>query len=81
MFCLGPKHWPGLCITGNKQSPINIVTEDTIKTDLGALKFIRYDFAFSGTIINNGHSGMYNSKENKLKFVVFDVIKLFTHKS
>ncbi|XP_076162243.1 putative carbonic anhydrase 3 [Ptiloglossa arizonensis] len=52
----GPKHWPGLCITGNKQSPINIVTEDTIKTDLGALKFIRYDFAFSGTIINNGHS-------------------------
>ncbi|XP_017794495.1 PREDICTED: putative carbonic anhydrase 3 [Habropoda laboriosa] len=52
----GPTHWPGLCIQGKKQSPIAIVPEDTIKTDLGALKFIRYDFAFSGKITNNGHS-------------------------
>ncbi|XP_015434747.1 PREDICTED: putative carbonic anhydrase 3 [Dufourea novaeangliae] len=52
----GPTHWPGLCAIGKKQSPVNIISEDTIKTDLGALKFIRYDFAFSGTVTNNGHS-------------------------
>ncbi|XP_076632466.1 carbonic anhydrase 1 [Colletes latitarsis] len=52
----GPKDWPGLCKTGSKQSPVNIVTEETVKADLGALKFIRYDFAFFGRIVNNGHS-------------------------
>ncbi|CAL1682740.1 unnamed protein product [Lasius platythorax] len=52
----GPKSWPGMCTTGKKQSPIDIVTEDAIRIDLGALKFDRYDFAFSGTMINNGHT-------------------------
>lgn len=52
----GPNKWPGLCQTGKKQSPIDIVTEDAIRKDLGALKFIRYDFAFDGTLTNNGHS-------------------------
>ncbi|XP_017883625.1 carbonic anhydrase 2-like, partial [Ceratina calcarata] len=52
----GPAHWPGLCLTGTKQSPINIPTETTTKADLGLLKFIRYDFAFPGNITNNGHS-------------------------
>ncbi|XP_011152005.3 putative carbonic anhydrase 3 isoform X1 [Harpegnathos saltator] len=53
---LGPKNWPGICTTGKKQSPIDIVTEDAIRLDLGALKFDRYDFAFSGWITNTGHS-------------------------
>ncbi|XP_053989539.1 carbonic anhydrase 1-like [Hylaeus volcanicus] len=52
----GPPHWPGLCATGKKQSPINIMSEETIKADLGALKFIRYDFAATGEITNNGHA-------------------------
>ncbi|XP_050463861.1 carbonic anhydrase 2-like isoform X1 [Cataglyphis hispanica] len=52
----GPKSWPGMCRTGKKQSPIDIVTEDAIRIDLGALKFDRYDFAFSGTLTNNGHT-------------------------
>lgn len=52
----GPTYWPGLCVTGKKQSPINIVTEDTFNTDIGELKFIRYDFAFECKITNNGHS-------------------------
>ena len=56
-FSLGPEHWPGLCMNGEKQSPINIATEDTVKIDLGELKFIRYDFAFQSKITNNGHSG------------------------
>ncbi|KAL0114660.1 hypothetical protein PUN28_011745 [Cardiocondyla obscurior] len=51
-----PQNWPGVCKTGKKQSPIDIVTEDAIRTDLGALKFDRYDFAFTGTLVNNGHS-------------------------
>jgi len=53
----GPKNWPGVCSTGSKQSPIDIITEDAVRTDLGALKFHRYDFAFSSSLINNGHSG------------------------
>ncbi|XP_070164806.1 carbonic anhydrase 2-like isoform X2 [Polyergus mexicanus] len=52
----GPKSWPEMCTTGKKQSPIDIVTEDAIRIDLGALKFDRYDFAFSGTLTNNGHT-------------------------
>lgn len=56
-LCLGPEHWPGLCTTGKRQSPINIATEDIVKTDLGPLKFIRYNTGFNGKITNNGHSG------------------------
>ncbi|KAL6259510.1 hypothetical protein P5V15_009428 [Pogonomyrmex californicus] len=52
----GPNNWPGICTTGKKQSPINIATEDAERIDLGALKFNRYDFAFSGDLINTGHS-------------------------
>ncbi|KYM99035.1 Carbonic anhydrase 2, partial [Cyphomyrmex costatus] len=51
-----PENWPGICATGKKQSPIDIVTEDAIRIDLGALKFNRYDFAFPSTMINTGHS-------------------------
>ncbi|XP_011882022.1 PREDICTED: carbonic anhydrase 2-like [Vollenhovia emeryi] len=52
----GPENWTGICKTGKKQSPIDIVTEDALRLDLGALKFDRYDFAFSGMLTNNGHS-------------------------
>jgi len=54
---VGPKNWTGSCTTGKKQSPIDIVTDDAIRIDLGALKFNRYDFAFPSIIINTGHSG------------------------
>lgn len=70
---LGPTYWPGLCVTGKKQSPINIVTEDTINTDIGELKFIRYDFAFECKITNNGHSGKYQN----LKYVKYIFITSF----
>ncbi|XP_077262128.1 LOW QUALITY PROTEIN: carbonic anhydrase [Temnothorax americanus] len=52
----GPENWPGICTTGKKQSPIDIVTDDAIRIDLGALKTYRYDFAFPSTLINTGHS-------------------------
>ncbi|XP_034937782.1 putative carbonic anhydrase 3 [Chelonus insularis] len=52
----GPENWSGVCKNGNRQSPINIVTDDTVKADLGSLIFTRYDFAYTGTLTNNGHS-------------------------
>ncbi|XP_012287196.1 putative carbonic anhydrase 3 isoform X2 [Orussus abietinus] len=52
----GPADWPGLCAKGEKQSPINIIPDDTIKSDIGPLKFIRYDFAYYGKVVNTGHS-------------------------
>lgn len=32
------------------------MTEDATKVDLGALKFVKYDIAYTGKITNNGHS-------------------------
>ncbi|XP_015114974.1 putative carbonic anhydrase 3 isoform X3 [Diachasma alloeum] len=52
----GPDNWGPTCTTGKHQSPIDIVSEDAIKDDLGSLKFIRYDFAYEGKLLNNGHS-------------------------
>lgn len=52
----GPDKWPGICTKGKKQSPINIETDDTVKTDLRPLKFVRYDYAFSGSVTNTGHT-------------------------
>ncbi|XP_076666344.1 carbonic anhydrase 1 isoform X2 [Andrena cerasifolii] len=52
----GPTHWPGICTTGTKQSPINIVTADTVEADLDQLKFITYDQPVHAKVINNGHS-------------------------
>ncbi|XP_076647570.1 carbonic anhydrase 2 [Halictus rubicundus] len=51
-----PPHWPGLCATGKRQSPINIVRENTVKKDLEPLEFIKYEHAATGIIANNGHS-------------------------
>lgn len=55
--CTGPDNWPGICVTGKMQSPINIETESAIRSDLGALRFNKYDFAFHAMLVNNGHSG------------------------
>ncbi|XP_043289086.1 putative carbonic anhydrase 3 isoform X2 [Venturia canescens] len=52
----GPDHWPDVCSTGEKQSPINIMSDDAVKTDLGSLKFVRYDYAYTATLTNTGHS-------------------------
>ncbi|KAG7187578.1 hypothetical protein KM043_016647 [Ampulex compressa] len=52
----GPSHWGGICTTGKRQSPIDIGSENAERTDLGSLKFVRYDFAFHGAITNTGHS-------------------------
>lgn len=53
----GPSNWPEICATGKKQSPIDIVTKNVIKSDSAALNFNRYNLAFPATLDNNGHSG------------------------
>lgn len=53
----GPSNWPGICATGKKQSPIDIVTENAVKSDFAAVKFNRYNLAYPATLENNGHSG------------------------
>ncbi|KAH0554908.1 putative carbonic anhydrase 3 isoform X1 [Cotesia glomerata] len=52
----GPNNWPGLCKNGKRQSPINIETDNTLKDDLGSLKFLHYDYAFTGILTNTGHN-------------------------
>lgn len=52
----GPENWPGICITGKKQSPIDISTEDAVKIDLGPLNFDRYNVSFRASLENDGHS-------------------------
>lgn len=53
---LAPQNWPGTCRSGKRQSPINIEPDTAINTDIGSLKFVRYDFAFTGQIKNTGHT-------------------------
>ncbi|CAG5075659.1 Similar to cah-3: Putative carbonic anhydrase 3 (Caenorhabditis elegans) [Cotesia congregata] len=52
----GPNNWPGVCKNGKRQSPINIETDNTLKDDLGSLKFLHYDYAFTGILTNTGHN-------------------------
>ncbi|XP_053594142.1 putative carbonic anhydrase 3 [Microplitis demolitor] len=52
----GPSKWPGLCKNGKRQSPINIETDNTLKDDLGSLKFLHYDYAYTGILTNTGHN-------------------------
>ncbi|KAL6427641.1 hypothetical protein ACFW04_008838 [Cataglyphis niger] len=52
----GPSNWPGICATGKKQSPIDIVTANAVKSDFAAVKFNRYNLAYPATLENNGHS-------------------------
>ncbi|XP_076285538.1 carbonic anhydrase 2-like [Lasioglossum baleicum] len=51
-----PEHWPGLCTNGKKQSPIDIVRENTVKKDLRPLEFLKYGHAATGVVANNGHT-------------------------
>ncbi|XP_076287660.1 carbonic anhydrase 2 [Lasioglossum baleicum] len=53
---LDPEHWPGLCTNGKKQSPIDIVRENTVKKDLRPLEFLKYEHAATGVVANNGHT-------------------------
>ncbi|CAL1682746.1 unnamed protein product [Lasius platythorax] len=52
----GPESWPGICTTGKKQSPIDIVTKDAIELNSIPLNFSQYNLAFPATLDNNGHS-------------------------
>lgn len=53
---LDPEHWPGLCLSGKKQSPIDIVHKNTLKRDLRPLEFVQYERPSTGVVANNGHT-------------------------
>jgi carbonic anhydrase len=54
----GPESWPGICTTGKKQSPIDIVTKDAIEIlNISSLDFFYQDnLTIPATLDNNGHS-------------------------
>lgn len=55
----GPKTWEGICQLGNRQSPIDIADDDTLKADLGSIEFIKYDHLYNATLTNNGHTSEF----------------------
>ena len=48
--------WGGTCATGKAQSPINVVTSSTIKTNFTPLSFTNYDQEVSLKILNTAHT-------------------------
>ena len=54
----GPAKWKGDCQTGKKQTPIDIISNDTIKKDFDAFTLKNYDQKpyVNFTATNNGHS-------------------------
>ncbi|XP_066603323.1 carbonic anhydrase 2-like isoform X2 [Prorops nasuta] len=61
----GPENWPGVCVIGENQSPIDIVTDDLSRADLGRLKFIKYDVQYEANITNTGHSVQIDLNNNE----------------
>ena len=57
---LGPENWPGVCITGTKQSPIDIKTNTAMyDSSLGDFTLVNYDNTPPGvnfTATNTGKS-------------------------
>lgn len=64
---------------GLVQSPINIETTKTVKTDLPAIQFNYKDFPIS--IIDNGHTVQVNAKENSITYNgdVYDLKQFHFH--
>ena len=52
----GPSHWPGLCATGTKQSPIDISPDSVIPAIFNDLKFTNYEKEGEIEILNLGET-------------------------
>ncbi|KAE9547655.1 hypothetical protein FO519_009132 [Halicephalobus sp. NKZ332] len=52
----GPSHWPGLCATGLRQSPIDISPDNVIPSIFSDLKFTNYNKEGSVEILNLGET-------------------------
>ncbi|XP_054289545.1 carbonic anhydrase-like [Macrosteles quadrilineatus] len=50
-----PEGWPGLCIDGTRQSPIDLVAETAGRFVVEPLEFFNFK-SLNGTLENNGHS-------------------------
>ena len=58
MYVPGPDHWEGVCNTGKRQSPINIISSDAVYDNaLGEFELKNYDknLTLNFTVSNNGH--------------------------
>jgi len=55
----GPSAWPGICQTGQSQTPINIVTAAATPVVLGDIRFTpAYWHKIEGTYLNDGDTGI-----------------------
>lgn len=52
----GPSHWPGLCTTGTRQSPIDISPDSVIPAIFSDLKFTNYGKQGDIEILNLGET-------------------------
>ncbi|KAE9555132.1 hypothetical protein FO519_001627 [Halicephalobus sp. NKZ332] len=52
----GPSHWPGYCMTGTKQSPVNIDQKDVVPVSLDDLVFTNYEKEGNIQIVNVGET-------------------------
>nr|CAD2126430.1 unnamed protein product [Meloidogyne enterolobii] len=63
----GPHTWGGLCKTGKKQSPVDIVTKNLKEKCYLQLSFHKYNVVGPVEVVNNGHTvgvtGFKNWKE------------------
>ena len=58
LYVSGPDHWKGVCNTGQRQSPINIISSDAVYDKaLGEFELKNYDknLTLNFTVSNNGH--------------------------
>ena len=60
--------WEGTCATGNKQSPIDVITNKTIKTTFTAFTFMNYDQEVNLEVSNKAHSIKFQIPPPQTKF-------------
>ncbi|KAH7703037.1 Protein CAH-5 [Aphelenchoides avenae] len=51
-----PEKWPGACTTGFRQSPVDIVPQQTVRVPIPELRFVNYDFRGPLLVAANLHT-------------------------
>lgn len=62
------KDWTGLCVSGKKQSPINIETASTKSSQSPTNLQVEYKPMATATIVNNGHTLQVTNQFGSIKF-------------
>lgn len=59
----GPNTWQGICMTGSRQSPINIDTNQVdVDITMPKINFVNYEQDAQLAFDNNGHTGILPKK-------------------